>query len=746
MRVGAWQTPLAHSPANFYNTRQHHPAMQWEHLPPPSQNTFMSNRQQFRELIYKHLNLIEIKTLCFDLDIDHEDFANQGKQSVILDLLNHNRVSHQQIVDRLRELRSDVDWPDATWSKEIVEYSGMSTLNLQGRNKLINCIQFMVEGKLQDELQAGSKLKLRFESRFNSLGKLSYKQTITYGEIFSYAWRKLVILGEPGSGKTTTLLMLVEDLLNQAKADPNKPIPLIFELSTWNIYRPVASQKRWWQYWKQGADMISQEPFAYWLEKVTQEYGFEANEVLAMLKSGEMVLFLDALDEVATEEVETCLQAINESGAKNIVVSCRNKIYQALETNIRGLIEVHILPLVDEDIVCYLADKRFRQLTKLIEQDNKLKELVRTPLMLRLMTSAFEKVDESRLVVLQNQTEKKDFLFDEYVDQMFNRNPVKDTDWDELQARHWLACLADMMTQQELTTFMIERIQPNWIPTHKSTSDYRWRVGLMIGVLLTLISLLTGNSLLTQLTGGFLGLTLGILGSYGALDDIQIVTKVTLTIPSCKKILSEMKYNVPIAFLLTFILCLGAVANDLLSVESPWKQSMIWLIPSIPLLYLGAICLQMMFQKQAIKVVGRPNRTIYLTMLYMFIPYGLLTGFAMGIIFFVGFTLFLGPVDALRGALGIGIGTGLLIGLISGIKHFLLRWVISNSNLLPYPMPWQDKQLTAFLGSMEDRQLLQQAEGSWRFVHKSLQEHFAAKSPIVWEADRMQLRRNRPEA
>lgn len=44
---------------------------------------------------------------------------------------------------------------------------------------------------------------------------------------------KLLILGEPGAGKTTELLSLTQDLIQRAIEDENFPIPIIFELSTW---------------------------------------------------------------------------------------------------------------------------------------------------------------------------------------------------------------------------------------------------------------------------------------------------------------------------------------------------------------------------------------------------------------------------------------------------------------------------------------------------------------------------------
>jgi predicted NACHT family NTPase len=51
----------------------------------------------------------------------------------------------------------------------------------------------------------------------------------------------LLILGAPGSGKTTALLELARHLLDKAEADEHQPIPVVFNLVSWAAHRgPVA--------------------------------------------------------------------------------------------------------------------------------------------------------------------------------------------------------------------------------------------------------------------------------------------------------------------------------------------------------------------------------------------------------------------------------------------------------------------------------------------------------------------------
>ncbi len=54
--------------------------------------------------------------------------------------------------------------------------------------------------------------------------------------------RSLLILGEPGAGKTTTLLQLARNLIGRAEQDVNHLIPVILNLSSWtNPTQPIAT-------------------------------------------------------------------------------------------------------------------------------------------------------------------------------------------------------------------------------------------------------------------------------------------------------------------------------------------------------------------------------------------------------------------------------------------------------------------------------------------------------------------------
>lgn len=54
-------------------------------------------------------------------------------------------------------------------------------------------------------------------------------------QVYRNCGANLLILGEAGSGKTMTLLILAESLLAEAEADETKPVPVVLNLSSWAL-------------------------------------------------------------------------------------------------------------------------------------------------------------------------------------------------------------------------------------------------------------------------------------------------------------------------------------------------------------------------------------------------------------------------------------------------------------------------------------------------------------------------------
>jgi len=65
----------------------------------------------------------------------------------------------------------------------------------------------------------------------------AFPEGTTIIDVYRQAVNGLLILGEPGTGKTTLLYDLAQALLNQAEQDETFPLPVVLSLSSWATKR-----------------------------------------------------------------------------------------------------------------------------------------------------------------------------------------------------------------------------------------------------------------------------------------------------------------------------------------------------------------------------------------------------------------------------------------------------------------------------------------------------------------------------
>jgi hypothetical protein len=135
-------------------------------------------------------------------------------------------------------------------SREPIENTPLDT-ELRNRKRLLDKVRiYWVEGVLEKSLYAEARLELGMEEKPDAVENpwdMVLQQanepnhTLPHGtkiiEVFDSMAGELLILGEPGGGKTTMLLELARDLIHRAEIDETQPIPVVFNLSSWAAER-----------------------------------------------------------------------------------------------------------------------------------------------------------------------------------------------------------------------------------------------------------------------------------------------------------------------------------------------------------------------------------------------------------------------------------------------------------------------------------------------------------------------------
>ena len=260
----------------------------------------------------------------------------------------------------------------------------------------------------------------------------------------------LLILGEPGCGKTTTLLDLAHTLLGRSKDDIKERVPIVLNLSNWKKNRPLAE-------WISG--------------ELSEKYRVPVKIARSWLQNDYLVPLLDGLDEVPTVVQPGCVTAINdfidESAPSGLVVCCRLMEYQWLPKRLKLNGAICLESLSSQEVSKYLAEggPKLAALREAIETDPVLQELAQTPLMLSIMSLACQGADGNELAIQTGYSAEqlRKQIFGLYVEQMFQRKETTPSVFPKEKVIDWLSWLAGKMREHSQSVFLVEEVQPSWL-------------------------------------------------------------------------------------------------------------------------------------------------------------------------------------------------------------------------------------------------------------------------------------------
>ncbi|MGK7900736.1 MAG: NACHT domain-containing protein [Hormoscilla sp.] len=591
-------------------------------------------------------------------------------------------------------------------------------LLMQRRHQLLEAMKNQVQGRLEQSLHRAVLRDLVRDGQAERPGRdinVKIEGSRTFGlphqtslrEIFEQNQGVWLILGLPGAGKTTTLLELARELLANVQKD--QPVPVLFDLSTW-----------------QGEDL------ADWLvAQLACNYSLQVNMGRMWLDNGQLLLLLDGLDRLELQRQEQCLEAIerlleNASQPINMIACFCLEEYKSCKNKLRLKGAAWLQPLRDTQIKDYLVNARSRELWQCIYNEPQLLALAKKPLLLNLMTLADEEILIHSWRRITSEVGRHQYLLNAYMRRMLTvgidrRWYAKGKDPRPELTRHWLMKLAVRMKQENKSEFLIEEMQPTWLPNPRQRQIYWLGVGVISGLTIGLITgvsvgLVTANLMLVSIAGITAGLLAGLLAGMMSkrdrivLSDRAILPGVKLwqrflKLPGCKWIMvliAGLILGSVLGLGLRFGLMTGLVAVPIVGLASLIVGQIMRL--TIPHIRGRTFANQGIKQSAIISGVVAPTVGLLVGGIA-----GLLTGYISG------------PSHGWLAGLVVGLVSCLAIALYPGlacIQHFMLRLLLYRSGAIPW-------NYARFLNYATSRLLLQRWGGRYQFRHDLLQDHFA---------------------
>ena len=317
--------------------------------------------------------------------------------------------------------------------------------------------------------------------------------------------RRLVVLGEPGAGKTMLVVRLVLDLL--ARRAAGGPVPFLASIASWN---PEAQDLRQWL----AAQLLIDHAA---LGSPAAEYRTEPTQAAALFASGLILPILDGLDEIPDEVRGPAISRINDAlqPGEQAVVTCRTQQYQdavrpqeGAGVTLRGAAAVQLNQLDANAVRRYLCDDaagpvakaRWEPVLDVLGTDAPAAQALSTPLMVGLaraiynprpgeLTGALRDPAELCSSALEDRKAVESLLFDGFIPAVYRDNPAGR--WTAQDAERWLVFLARYLERTiaspDLAWWRLSRAIPRYICTFGAAAGVI--AGVMVGV-----ALATGNA------------------------------------------------------------------------------------------------------------------------------------------------------------------------------------------------------------------------------------------------------------
>jgi len=314
--------------------------------------------------------------------------------------------------------------------------------------------------------------------------------------------KRLLVLGASGAGKTTLLINLVGACVTRSLADSDHPLPVRLNLSSWT--EQYLSFEQWF------------------LIELKAKYGLRLDVGQEWLETHQLLPFLEGFDELHSKRQVRCLQAIDQFQQMfqlpGLVVCSQVESYQRCAVPLNVVGTLWLQPLTPEQVRAYL-DVRFSRYPPggdlphiwHIDKDPQLMRLAQSPLLLHFLLqldpAPIGCTDDLLALYLKKKLGRDNF---------YSASP-NGQEPQPSQTLRWLSWLARSLQKRGQGEFLIERMQPSWLPNLRQQRLHRIGVVLMaavlVGAIATLANLITNLGINSPLFWG------AIAGAIAAFPD-----------------------------------------------------------------------------------------------------------------------------------------------------------------------------------------------------------------------------------
>ena len=591
---------------------------------------------------------------------------------------------------------------------------------LKRTNFLIK-IKSEVESRLEQSLHRAVLINIDKEKQFDQVkrswdievkvgsqpSKLVSKdlKAIDIFDLSSVAGR-LLILGDLGSGKTTTLLEIAKELIERAYTNYEYPLPVLVNLSSWRNDKQTISQ--------------------WLLSQINQRYGVSKNLVKKWLKENQILPLLDGLDELEAERQQSCILELNkflnsEEQPLYMVICCRkeNYEYQNLKLKLNGAI--YLQPLSRRQISEYLSSIKLSELWDSIQNSSIVLELINAPLFLSMLALAYKQISIDEWNNCNTPERCREYLLGVYVNQMFNReieshHYKKGGEPKPEQIYEWLIWISKNLRRESRDYFSIELLQPDWLNNSRQKFLYH-TINVIIGGLFI-------GLIITPITGLTSGLIIGLLSW---LIQLPYSIKPIISLKfSWQEVLSTTKTSISkycklgwmFSILLTILFYLSNLASlNIISLIVIFVAFSI--IGTLSALILGLIPSLISGLLTSIEFSDIDPKISLAKRVWKSICSGGIIGFTLGLTFGLISGLVLSPSFGLIFGSLIGFLVALAISssLIQSVSLSLIIWLTGNAPLY----------YSRFLDYAVEKLILQKIGSQYRFIHTSLLSYLSQR-------------------